>query len=434
MSSFMARTIWWSSSVLRIPTSPRPPLFLSPVKIAATESPRRHLNLLEYQSKGLLQEHEVTVQKFRVASNEAEAEKIPGEFPCKEYVIKAQVLAGGRGKGHFDNGFKGGVHLTKDPKEVPQLVKSMVGHRLITKQTPKEGIPVSKVMVAEAIDITRETYFCILMDREYNGPVIVASPDGGVDIEEVAEKTPERIRKIPVDINTGCTEAIASEVAEFLEFKGELRAKCADQVKRLYDMFMKVDCLQLEVNPLAETPEGQVYTADAKLGFDDNAKFRQKAIFEMEDTTELDPREVEATSFNLNYVQMEGNIGCLVNGAGLAMATMDIIKYYGGEPANFLDVGGSVQEHQVKEAFRIISEDKNVKAILVNVFGGIVDCSIIANGVVNASNSLNLRIPLVVRLEGQNVEAAKKILKESGLDIMSAKDLDDAAKKAVGAL
>merc|ERR1712037_1054162 len=236
------------------------------------------------------------------------------------------------------------------------------------------------------------------------------------------------------DINTGCTEAIASEVAEFLEFKGELRAKCADQVKRLYDMFMKVDCLQLEVNPLAETPQGEVYTADAKLGFDDNASFRQKPIFEMEDTTESDPREVEAAKHSLNYVQLDGNIGCLVNGAGLAMATMDIIKYYGGEPANFLDVGGSVQEHQVKEAFRIISEDKNVKAILVNVFGGIVDCSIIANGVVNASNSLNLEIPLVVRLEGQNVEAAKKILKDSGLDIMSAMDLDDAAKKAVGAL
>merc|ERR1712037_545655 len=236
------------------------------------------------------------------------------------------------------------------------------------------------------------------------------------------------------DINTGCTEAIASEVAEFLEFKGELRAKCADQVKRLYDMFMKVDCLQLEVNPLAETPQGEVYTADAKLGFDDNASFRQKPIFEMEDTTESDPREVEAAKHSLNYVQLDGNIGCLVNGAGLAMATMDIIKLYGGEPANFLDVGGSVQEHQVKEAFRIISEDKNVKAILVNVFGGIVDCSIIANGVVNACKSIDLKIPLVVRLEGQNVEAAKKILKESGLDIMSAKDLDDAAKKAVGAL
>merc|ERR1712241_1557963 len=273
----------------------------------------------------------------------------------------------------------------------------------------------------------------ILMDREYNGPVIVASPDGGVDIEEVAEKTPERIKKVPVDIKVGLTDAMADEIAEFLGFQGDLKEQCAQQVKRLYEMFLKVDCLQLEVNPLAETPEGLIYTADAKLGFDDNAQFRQKNIFEMEDTTESDPREVEAASWNLNYVQMDGNIGCLVNGAGLAMATMDIIKYYGGEPANFLDVGGSVQEHQVREAFRIISEDKQVKAILVNVFGGIVDCSIIANGVVNASNSLSLEIPLVVRLEGQNVEQAKKILKESGLDIMSAKDLDDAAKKAVSA-
>merc|ERR1712241_601104 len=274
----------------------------------------------------------------------------------------------------------------------------------------------------------------ILMDREYNGPVIVASPDGGVDIEEVAEKTPERIKKVPVDIKVGLTDAMADEISEFLGFSGELKTQCAEQIKRLYTMFLKVDCLQLEVNPLAETPEGLIYTADAKLGFDDNAQFRQKQIFDMEDTTESDPREVEAASFNLNYVQMDGNIGCLVNGAGLAMATMDIIKYYGGEPANFLDVGGSVQEHQVIEAFRIIAEDPEVKAILVNIFGGIVDCSIIANGVVNASNSLSLKIPLVVRLEGQNVEQAKQILKDSGLDIMSAKDLDDAAKKAVSAL
>merc|ERR1712241_614100 len=232
----------------------------------------------EYQSKGLLQNYDVTVQRFRVASNEAEAKKIPEEFPCKEYVIKAQVLAGGRGKGHFDNGFKGGVHLTKDPNEVPQLVKSMVGHRLITKQTPREGIPVSKVMVAEAIDITRETYFCILMDREFNGPVIVASPDGGVDIEEVAEKTPDRIKKVPVDIKTGLTDAMADDIAEFLGFEGDLKAQCSEQVKRLYKMFLNVDCLQLEVNPLAETPDGIIYTADAKLGFDDNAQFRQKAI------------------------------------------------------------------------------------------------------------------------------------------------------------
>merc|ERR1712156_990953 len=396
--------------------------------------PKRDLNLLEYQAKGLLQKYNVTVQDFRVAETEAEAKKIPEEFPCKEYVIKAQVLAGGRGKGHFDNGFKGGVHLTKDPNEVPQLVNSMVGHRLITKQTPKEGIPVSKVMVAEAIDITRETYFCILMDRESNGPVIVASPDGGVDIEEVAEKTPDRIKKVPVDIHAGVTDDIANDVAAFLGFSGEMQAQCAEQVKRLYEMFINVDCLQLEVNPLAETPQGKIYTADAKLGFDDNASFRQKDIFDMEDTTESDPREVEAASFNLNYVQMDGNIGCLVNGAGLAMATMDIIKYYGGDPANFLDVGGNVQEGQVREAFRIISEDKQVKAILVNVFGGIVNCATIANGIVNACRSINLELPLVVRLEGTNVDNAKQILKDSGLPIQSAVDLDDAAKKATAAL
>merc|ERR1712095_116705 len=230
------------------------------------------------------------------------------------------------------------------------------------------------------------------------------------------------------------TDDKANEVAEFLGFSGELKAQCAEQIKRSYTMFLKVDCLQLEVNPLAETPEGLIYTADAKLGFDDNAQFRQKNIFEMEDTTESDPREVDAASHNLNYVQMDGNIGCLVNGAGLAMATMDIIKYYGGEPANFLDVGGSVQEHQVKEAFRIITEDDNVKAILVNVFGGIVDCATIANGVVNACKSIELKIPLIVRLEGTNVDNAKAIIDNSGLDITSASDLDDAARKAVKAL
>jgi len=396
--------------------------------------PQRNLNLLEYQAKGLLQEYDVTVQKFRMASNAEEAIQIPQDFPCKEYVIKAQVLAGGRGKGHFDNGFKGGVHLTKEADKVAELVNSMIGHRLITKQTPPDGIPVSKVMVAEAIDIVRETYFCILLDREYNGPVIVASPDGGVDIEEVAEKTPDRIKKFPVDIKAGLSDTMADEVAEFLGFEGDLKSQCSEQVKRLYKMFLEVDCLQLEINPLAETPDGMIYTADAKLGFDENAQFRQKAIFDMEDTTESDPREVEAASFNLNYVPMDGNIGCLVNGAGLAMATMDIIKYYGGEPANFLDVGGSVQEGQVREAFRIISEDKQVKAILVNVFGGIVDCATIANGIVKACQSINLEIPLVVRLEGTNVDNAKQILKDSGLPIQSAVDLDDAAKKATAAL
>jgi len=401
---------------------------------AMTSVQSRNLNLLEYQSKGLLLDYGVTVQKFRMATNDDEAAKIPADFPCEEYVVKAQVLAGGRGKGHFDNGFKGGVHLTKDPQAVPNLCTSMIGNKLITKQTPPGGIPVSKVMVAEAIDITRETYFCIVMDREHNGPVIVASPDGGVDIEEVAESTPDRIKKMPVDIHIGVTDAMATELAEFLGFKGPLVAQCAEQVQNLYKMFIEVDCLQLEVNPLAETPQGMVYTADAKLGFDDNASFRQKAIFDMEDTTESEPREVDAAKHNLNYVQLDGNIGCLVNGAGLAMATMDIIKLYGGEPANFLDVGGSVQEHQVKEAFRIITEDDGVKAILVNVFGGIVDCATIANGVVNACKSIELKIPLIVRLEGTNVDNAKAIINNSGLAITSATDLDDAAKKAVEAL
>jgi len=262
----------------------------------------------------------------------------------------------------------------------------------------------------------------------------VASPDGGVDIEEVAEKTPERIMKLPVDINAGVSDEMATKVAEFLGFKGELVPQCAQQIKNLYRVFIDVDCVQLEINPLAETPQGKVYTADAKLGFDDNASFRQRAIFDMEDTTESEPREVEAAKYNLNYVQMDGNIGCLVNGAGLAMATMDIIKLYGGDPANFLDVGGNVQEEQVKEAFRIITEDDKVKAILVNVFGGIVNCATIANGIVNACKSINLKIPLVVRLEGTNVDAAKKILAESDVKIISAGDLDDAARKAVSML
>lgn len=239
---------------------------------------------------------------------------------------------------------------------------------------------------------------------------------------------------MPVDIHTGVTDEMATELAVFLGFQGDLVGQCAEQIKNLYKMFLDVDCLQLEVNPLAETPQGMVYTADAKLGFDDNAQFRQKEIFDMEDTTESDPREVDAASHNLNYVQLDGNIGCLVNGAGLAMATMDIIKLYGGEPANFLDVGGNVQEGQVREAFRIITEDKGVKAILVNVFGGIVNCATIANGIVNASKSIELKIPLIVRLEGTNVDNAKQIIADSGLAIVNATDLDDAAKKACAAL
>ncbi|CAL4081874.1 unnamed protein product [Meganyctiphanes norvegica] len=396
--------------------------------------PCRRLNLLEYQSKVLLDNYGVTIQKFRVLDSPAGAVEASKELAAKEFVVKAQILAGGRGKGHFDNGFKGGVHLTTDPEVVTDLVGKMVGNKLVTKQTPTDGILVNKVMVCEAVDILRETYFCILMDRDHNGPVLIASPDGGVDIEEVAEKTPERLLTLPIDIHDGITEDMANQVAEFLLFNGDLKEKCAKEVINCWNMFLGVDATQLEINPLIETPEGSVVAVDAKIQFDDNAQFRQKEVFAQEDTSESDPREVDAASHNLNYIGMDGNIGCLVNGAGLAMATMDIIKLHGGSPANFLDVGGSVQESQVYEAFRILTSDVNVKAILVNVFGGIVNCATIANGVVNASRNIELSVPLVVRLEGTNVDEAKKILLDSGLPIMSATDLDEAAKKAVAAI
>uniref|UniRef100_A0A2M4BP07 Succinate--CoA ligase [GDP-forming] subunit beta, mitochondrial n=1 Tax=Anopheles marajoara TaxID=58244 RepID=A0A2M4BP07_9DIPT len=395
--------------------------------------PKRYLNLLEYQSKKLLEESGVAIQNFRILEGKQDADVLK-DFNVNEYVIKAQILAGGRGKGHFDNGFKGGVHITKDRSQVIPLVEQMVGHRLITKQTPKDGIMVKKVMVADSINIVRETYLSIVMDRQHNGPVLIASPAGGMDIEAVAEETPDKIKTLPIDIIAGITRDQSLEVAHFLEFRGPLLERAADQIVKLYQLFVKVDAVQIEINPLAETDDGRVISVDAKLNFDDNAQFRQKDIFAMEVHEDTDPKEIEASKYNLNYIAMEGNIGCLVNGAGLAMATMDIIKLNGGSPANFLDVGGSVKEDQVLKAFQILTSDENVKAILVNVFGGIVNCATIANGIVSATKSMNLKVPLIVRLEGTNVTAAKKILEQSGLKIESAVDLDEAAKKAVASI
>lgn len=324
--------------------------------------------------------------------------------------------------------------MTKEPGKVPELVESMLGHKLITKQTPKDGVRVSKVMVAEALDIERETYFAILMDRGYNGPVMVGSPFGGMDIEEVAEKTPEAIFKDPIDIVTGITDEQARRMAKNLHFEGDKLETAAEQIKRLYQLFLKVDATQVEINPFAETPDGRVVCFDAKINFDDNAEFRQREIFEMEEDTETDPREVQAAAYSLNYIGMDGNIGCLVNGAGLAMATMDIVKLHGGEPANFLDCGGGVTEDQVFHAFKILTSDKQVRAILVNVFGGIVDCATIANGITNACRTMKLEIPMVVRLEGTNVENAKQILKDSGLPIATADSFEEVAQKAVASL
>lgn len=308
----------------------------------------------------------------------------------------------------------------------------MVGQKLITNQTPSDGILVKKVMVANSVNIVRETYVCIVMDRDNNGPVLIASPAGGMDIEAVAEETPEKILTVPIDIETGLTNEKCIEIAHFLEFNDDqLAQKAANEIEKLWKLFVKVDAVQIEINPLAETDDKKVIAVDAKLNFDDNAEYRQQRIFDMEDTTEIDPKELEASKYNLNYVAMDGEIGCLVNGAGLAMATMDIIKLYGSSPANFLDVGGNVKEDQVLKAFEILLADRNVKAILVNVFGGIVNCAIIARGIVNAFKTINLQIPLIVRLAGTNATEAKQILQESGLAIQSASNLDEAAILAV---
>ncbi|XP_006770017.1 PREDICTED: succinyl-CoA ligase [GDP-forming] subunit beta, mitochondrial, partial [Myotis davidii] len=353
---------------------------------------------------------------------------------AKEIVLKAQILAGGRGKGVFSSGLKGGVHLTKDPKVVGQLAKQMIGYNLTTKQTPKEGVKVNKLMVAEALNISRETYFAILMDRSCNGPVLVGSPQGGMDIEEVAASSPELIFKEQIDIMEGIKDSQAQRMAENLGFLGPLKNQAADEIKKLYHLFLKIDATQVEVNPFGETPEGQVVCFDAKINFDDNAEFRQKDIFAMDDGSENEPIENEAAKYDLKYIGLDGNIACFVNGAGLAMATCDIIFLNGGKPANFLDLGGGVQEAQVYQAFKLLTADPKVEAILVNIFGGIVNCAIIANGITKACRELELKVPLVVRLEGTNVHEAQRILGSSGLPITSAVDLEDAAKKAVASV
>lgn len=291
----------------------------------------RWLNLHEFQSKKMMADGGVTVQRFRMAETVGDAVDISKTFKVREFVIKAQILAGGRGKGTFDTGYKGGVHLTQDPQQVAPIVKEMLGHNLITNQTPKTGVKVRKVMIAEALDIARETYLAFLMDRSNNGPVMVGSPMGGMDIEEVAHSHPEALHTEVIDIATGVTDKQARKMAGFLKFEGSKLDVAAEQIKLLYKLFLKVDATQIEINPFGETPDGQVVCFDAKMNFDDNAAFRQKEIFAMDDTSESDKREVEAQKHNLNYIGMDGNIGCMVNGAGLAMATMDLIKLHKGD-------------------------------------------------------------------------------------------------------
>ena len=391
------------------------------------------MNIHEYQAKDLLKNLVSPRRKGSMAESPEEAKKIADEIDG-QIVIKAQVHAGGRGKGTFKNGFEGGVHLSDDPEEIHSIATKMLGETLVTHQTGEEGKLVSKVMVAKAVDISKEYYLAILMDRESQSPVIVASTEGGVNIEEVAETTPEKIIRESIHPLAGIQPYEIRKISNNLGLQGDAAKQFGKLLKALFKLFISCDCSLVEINPLVTTPEGEVLALDAKFGFDDNALYRQQEIASMRDTSEEDPREVAASEFGLNYIGLDGNIACLVNGAGLAMATMDIIKHYGGEPANFLDVGGGATEEQVTNAFKIILGDSNVKGILVNIFGGIMDCDVIANGIVNACKQVNLSIPLVVRLEGNNVDAGKQTLSTSGVNLIAADDLSDAAQKAVKAI
>lgn len=392
------------------------------------------MNIHEYQAKELFDRFQVPSPVGRVATTPEEAAQAAGEFAGSKLVIKAQVHAGGRGKGHFKNGFQGGVHLIDSPEQAAEYAAKMLNETLVTVQTGEEGKVVRTVMIAEAVDITHEYYLAILMDRATSRPVIVASTEGGMSIEDVAHDTPEKIIRQFVHPLLGLQAYEIRKITAALGLKGDFAKQFGKLLSNLYKLFISLDCAMVEINPLVTTPDGRVLALDAKFGFDDNALFRHPEIVALRDKDEEDPREVAASEYDLNYIGLDGNIACLVNGAGLAMATMDIIKHYGGEPANFLDVGGGASKEQVTAAFKIILGDPQVKGILINIFGGIMDCNVIAEGVIAAAKETGLPIPLVVRLEGNNVDAGKATLDASGLNIVSASTMADGAQKIVAAV
>jgi succinyl-CoA synthetase beta subunit len=391
------------------------------------------MNIHEYQAKQLFERFNVATPRGGPAQTPEEAEKVAIGLNTPNLVVKAQIHAGGRGKGTFTNGFKGGVRLCATPAEARELASKMLGQTLVTHQTGPAGKVVRKVLVVESVGIARELYFAILMDRATGAPVVVASTEGGVEIETVAKEHPEKIVREPVHPLMGLQPFQTLKLGRQLDFQGDQLKAASKLFANLYKLFVSLDCSLVEINPLVVSKEGEVFALDAKFNFDDNALYRHKEILEMRDLDEEDPREVEASKFGLNYIGLEGNIACLVNGAGLAMATMDIIKHAGGEPANFLDVGGGASEQQVTEAFKILVADRNVKAILVNIFGGIMRCDVIAQGIINAVKAVSLPVPLVVRLEGTNVAMGKKLLEESKLPIQAASDLAEAARMVVAA-
>jgi succinyl-CoA synthetase beta subunit len=392
------------------------------------------MNIHEYQAKELLAKYGVPVPAGYPAMSVDEAVEAAQRLPGPLWVVKAQIHAGGRGKGKFKelgDAAKGGVRLAHSVDEVREHAAEMLGKTLVTVQTGPQGKEVQRLYITDGVDIEKEFYLAILVDRETGRPAIVASTEGGMNIEDVAHDTPEKIHTITVDPATGLMPHHGRAVAAALGLSGDLAKQAGKVLGSLYKAFLGTDASQIEINPLAITDKAQLMVLDAKVGFDNNAEFRHPDLEQLRDLTEEDPMEIEASKYDLAYIKLDGNIGCMVNGAGLAMATMDIIKLEGGEPANFLDVGGGANKEKVTAAFKIILSDPAVQGILVNIFGGIMRCDIIAEGIVAAAREVDLHVPLVVRLEGTNVQQGKDILASSGLPIIPANDLGDAAKKIV---
>ena len=394
------------------------------------------MNIHEYQAKQLLRKYGVAVPQGGVAHSVEEAATQAQELGGPVFVVKSQIHAGGRGAGRFKDNpdGKGGVRVVKSVEEVRENVREMLGHVLVTKQTGPAGKEVKRVYIEEGCDIARELYLGMLLDRETSRLTMMASTEGGMEIEEVAAKSPEKILKASIDPAIGMLPYHARKLAFGLGLEGKQVGSAVKLMLAIYNAFNELDASIIEINPLVVTASGEIIALDAKMNFDDNALYRQKDVADLRDEDEEDPAELEAAKHELNYIKLDGNIGCMVNGAGLAMATMDIIKLKGDDPANFLDVGGGATKERVTEAFKIILSDPNVKGILVNIFGGIMRCDVIAEGVVSAAKEVSLDVPLVVRLEGTNVEKGKKILADSGLPIVSADDLGDAAEKVVKAV
>jgi len=394
-------------------------------------SASRSFNILEYQSKEICNKFHVNVGMNEVARTPEEAAAAFTKMGLPAAVVKAQVYSGGRGKGTFkENNYKSGVHFVRSAEEAREVASKMIGNHLVTKQD-KSGALCKCVMLSDPVEIKRELYFAIILDRTAQAPVVIASTEGGVEIEEVAAKHPEKIFHVVLDGIKGITPAVAKDISKRLGLKGKAYENGVVEMQKLWKLFVGSDATQVEVNPLAETKDGQIITVDSKFNFDDSAHYRQKQIFGYRDLKQVNPLELRADKFGMNYVQLDGDIACMVNGAGLAMGTMDVIKLNGGDPANFLDLGGAASEKVVTEGFLIITSNKNVHCILINIFGGIVKCDMIAKGVINAVKKVGLKVPLVVRLEGTNVEEGKRLLRESKLPIIPAGNLKEAGEIAV---